>query len=73
MKTIVHDNKHIIARNSKTGSNDPPLTIKTYKTTQNAHEVKITGTIHVVNRPHKPLSCGARVWIEANGPVEILS
>lgn len=73
MKTIVHVNKHTIAKNTKTGGNEPPLIVRTYKGAQYAHEVKITGTIHVVNRPHKPLPCGARVWIETTDPVEILS
>ena len=73
MKTIVHVNKHVITKNRKTGSNDPPLTVKTYKSQTAAHEVEIRGTIKVVHRPHKPLSCGARVWIETTDPVTILS
>lgn len=73
MKTIIHVNKHVIARNRKTGSNDPPLTVKTYKSQVSAHEVEIKGSIKVVHRPRKPLACGAHVWIETTDPVTILS
>lgn len=72
MKTIVHVNQHVIKSNAKTGKQDPVLTIKTYKTNTYAHEVNITGPAKVVYSPDKPLSCGARVWIETNEPVEIV-
>ena len=51
---------------------EPVLTVKTYKTNTYAHEVNITGPAKVVYSPDKPLSCGARVWIETNDPVEIV-
>lgn len=52
------------------GENDPALTVKTYKTLQNAHSADILdkdGNVvaRVIHSPHKPLSCGARVWIES--------
>lgn len=76
MKTIIHVNQHIIKRNAKTGENEPPLTIKTYKSNQNAHEAIIydkdgNEVARVINRPHDPLSCGARVWIETHNEVKI--
>ena len=69
MKTVIHVNQHIIKANRKTGSNDPVLTVKTYKTNVYAHSVKIDGPSVVVYRPEKPLSCGAHVWIETQGEV----
>ncbi len=69
MKTVIHVNQHIIKANRKTGSNDPVLTVKTYKTNVYAHSVKIDGPSRVVYRPDKPLSCGAHVWIETQGEV----
>lgn len=72
MKTILHVNQQVIARNRKTGSNDPPLIVRNYKGSKPAHEVEILGPSRLVNRPHKPLSCGARVWIETEAPVRIL-
>lgn len=71
MKTIVHVNQHILKRNHKTGERAPTLTVKTYKSNTYAHEVELTGPSKVVYSPDKPLSCGARVWIETNHPVKI--
>lgn len=69
MKTIVHVNQHVIKANTKTGARDPVLTVKTYKENIYAHEVKINGPCVVKYSPDKPLSCGARVWIETEGEV----
>lgn len=70
MKTIIHVNQHIIKRNAKEGSQDPVLTVKTYNSNQYAYEVNIRGPSKVVYSPDKPLSCGARVWIETNARVD---
>lgn len=43
MKTIIHVNQHIIKKNSKDGTDDPVLTVKTYKENRYAHEVVING------------------------------
>jgi hypothetical protein len=72
MKTIIHVNQHNIKRNAKEGTSDPVLTIKTYKSNTYAHEVEITGPSKVVYSPDKPLSCGARVWIETQAEVRVL-
>jgi len=69
VKTVIHVNQHIIKANRKTGSNDPVLTVKTYKTNVYAHSVKIDGPSSVVYRPEKPLGCGAHVWIETQAEV----
>lgn len=73
MKTIIHVNQHVIKSNRKTGSTDPVLTVKTYKTNTYAHEVAIHGPSKVVYSPNKPLSCGAHVWIETQAEVEVIS
>jgi hypothetical protein len=72
MKTRIHVNQHIIKSNSKTGANEPVLTVKSYKSNIYAHEVLIHGESKVVYSPDKPLSCGAKVWIETEAEVEIL-
>ena len=69
MKTIVHVNQHIIKRNRKNSTEEPCLTVKTYKSnnyTNSAIIVDADGNevARVVYRPHKPLSCGAHCWIE---------
>lgn len=71
MKTIIHVNKHVIASNRKHGTNKPPLTVKDYKRNRKAHSVKINGPAAVIHSPHKPLKCGARVWIETMADVTI--
>ena len=71
MKTIIHVNQSIIRRNTKNGSTEPVLTVKSYKTNRYATSVSINGPSRVVYSPHKPLSCGARVWIETESEVEV--
>ena len=66
-KTIVHVNQHIIKANKKNGTDDPPLTIRRGKLKFNVSECTLRGPVVVVYRPDKPLSCGARVWIECGG------
>ena len=60
---------HVIRSNKKNGTNDPVITVKTYKSNTYGHEVDILGKSRVVYSPDKPLSCGARVWIETDGEV----
>jgi hypothetical protein len=69
MKTIVHVNQHVIKANAKNGDRDPVLTVKTYKSNDYAHEVVINGPCRIVYSPDKPLSCGAKVWIETESEV----
>jgi hypothetical protein len=69
MKKIIHVNQHVIRANVKQGTNDPVLTVKTYKSNDYAHEVEINGPCKIVYRPDAPLSCGARVWIETQAEV----
>ena len=65
----IHINQHIIRRNAKTGERKPVITCKTYKTNDYAHEVEIDGPCKIIYNPDKPLSCGAKVWIETNAPI----
>jgi len=72
MKTIVHVNQHVIKSNRKHSTEEPVLTVKTYKSNTYASEVIIRGDSKVVYSPNKPLSCGAHVWIETQSEVEII-
>jgi hypothetical protein len=72
MKTIIHVNQHVVKANAKNGTNDPVLTVKTYKSNTYATSVHIKGESHVVYSPDKPLSCGAKVWIETDAEVEVM-
>jgi hypothetical protein len=71
MKTIIHVNQHAVRANVKNGTDNPILTVKTYKSNTYAHEVEIMGGSKIVYSPDKPLSCGARVWIETEAEVII--
>lgn len=71
MKTIIHVNKQIIVQNRKNGTNLPPLTVKTYRENRRCHEATIHGPSKILHSPHKPLKCGARVWIETIAPVTV--
>jgi hypothetical protein len=72
VKTFIHVNQHAIRRNIKAKTKEPVLTVKTYKSNTYAYEVSIKGESKIVYSPDKPLSCGARVWIETLEDVEIL-
>lgn len=77
MKTIIHVNQHMIRANHKHNQRDPVITVKTYKSNEHAHEAIIRDDdgneiARIVYSPDKPLSCGARVWIETHNPVDII-
>ena len=71
MKKRIHINQHKIRGNKKHNTNEPVITVKTYKSNDYGHEVHIHGLSTVVYSPNKPLSCGARVWIETDSMVEV--
>lgn len=76
MKTIIHVNQHKIKANAKNNTNEPVLTVKTYKENRYAHTAIIYGqdgleAARVVYQAQDPLSCGARVWIETTNTVEV--
>ena len=81
LKKIIHVNQHKIRKNTKLGTDEPVLTVKTYKDNHYARKAILTTkdgveVAKVIYSPHKPLSCGARVWIELetdNVDVELIN
>lgn len=69
IKKKIHINQHVIRENAKTGEKKPVITVKTYKSNHYANEVEILGKSKIIYSPDKPLSCGAKVWIETNADV----
>ncbi len=67
----IHVNQHRIKANKKHNLKDPVITVKTSKSNTYGHEVVIHGPSKVIYSPDKPLSCGARVWIETESEVKI--
>ena len=64
MKKIIHINQHKIK-----AKEDKVITVKTYKDNTYGSSVEINGPCRIVYSPDKPLSCGARVWIETESEV----
>ena len=76
MKKKIHINQHNIRHNAKHADKKPVITCKTYKSNTYANELEILdreGNVacRVVYSPDKPLSCGAKVWIETDNDIRI--
>ena len=67
----IHINQHIIRRNAKTGEREPVITIKEGRSNTYGYGVNILGPSKVIYSPEKPLSCGAKVWVETSSEIEI--
>lgn len=67
----LHVDRRVIASNKKYGTNQPPITVQTSKGPLKAQRVEIRGSSTFVHSPHKPLHCGARVWIETHAEVAL--
>lgn len=72
VKTRIHVDQHAIRANRKNGTDEPVISVKTYRSNTKAHEVEILGPSRVVYSPNKPLSCGARVWLETEAEVRVI-
>ena len=76
MKTIIHVHQNRIRSNLKNGTTEPPIIARTYKGVQYGSCVEIKdkdGNVvaKLFYRPDKPLSCGARVWLETDLEVNV--
>lgn len=74
MKRIIHVNRQAIAQNLKDGGKRNTLIVRTWKSHHTAWLVEIDGPSVLFDAERvgrKPLSCGARVWIETKSPVKI--
>jgi hypothetical protein len=75
MKTRIHVNQHNIRANAK-GADVPVLTVKDYKENRKVNTAQIVSAdgevvASVIYSPDKPLSCGAKVWIETELEVKV--
>ena len=70
-KTYIHVNQHKIRSNKKNGTSEPVITIKRGR----SNEVKVLGDsiVRYGGNDKAILSCGARVVIETEAEVEIIS
>ena len=68
----IHVNQHNVRKNAN-GGNEPVLTVKTSKDNIKGNAVHIYGPSAVIYSPDKPLSCGAKVWIQTTAEVEVFN
>lgn len=69
---IIHVNRRHIAQNTKDGGNRPVYTVKfPGNKIRYAREVQIDGPSKMVYNGSK-LKCGARAWIETQGPIQLI-
>ena len=68
---IIHVNRQHIAMNANDGGNRPVYTIKEGRVTRYAREVEIGGPSRMVYEGRQ-LSCGARAWVETDGPLTLV-
>jgi len=78
LKKIIHINQHVIKKNTKSGEREPVITCKTYKENKYGHQVIIKDdngkeVARIVYSPDKPLSCGAKVWVQTECDVDVIT
>lgn len=66
----VHVNQFVIRANRKTGATDPPISIQTSRGVRRAQTVEILGPSRLIYSPDRPLSCGARLWVETRAEID---
>lgn len=64
----IHINKHVIRANLKNNQNNPAVTVQLSTGPLRTNNVEIKGPSHLVTGD-KPLSCGARIWLETTAEV----
>ena len=74
MLTRIHVNQHNFRANNK-GGDLPVITVKDYKRNRKVNQAVIMDgdreVARVVYRPDRPLSCGAKLWIETSLEVRV--
>jgi hypothetical protein len=73
MMKRIHVNQHTIRANASVDKKMPPLSVKTYNSNTLCYEVTVLGPSKIVYSPDKPLSCGAKVWIETEAEVVMVA
>ena len=71
MKKIIHINKNIIQYNGKHGTDLPVCRVQVGKKITYGRTVDILGPSKMIYNNDKPLSCGAKLWIETDADIVI--
>ena len=76
MKQLIHVAQDAIRRNMKTGSNDPVIIVRKGGKPERHHSVNLVVDGKTVATfqysQDKPLSCGARVWLQLAEGVDVV-
>ncbi|ANS05005.1 hypothetical protein [uncultured Mediterranean phage] len=68
----VHVNMHVIRKNTKEGTEDPPITVKVGKENHRCSEAEILGPSKLIYSPHKQLlDCGARLVLTTTADIAL--
>lgn len=73
----IHVDQHVIRANKKYGTDDPAITVQTAMRSPTGsrswkcHRASWDGPTEIVSG-EKPLSCGARVWVETHAEVRVV-
>jgi hypothetical protein len=65
----IHVNQHVIRRNKSNGERNNVITIQWRNRSYPVKKIVINGPSTAIYSPDKPLSCGARVWVETTAQV----
>lgn len=68
----IHVSQPNIRSNLKHGTNLPVFSVVTSKGVVHARRIDIKGRSTICYSPDKPLSCGARAWIETRAEMELV-
>lgn len=68
----IHVDQQRIKDNKKTGAFQPVITVQWKNRPYKVRVITIEGPSSVVYSPHKPLSCGAHVWVETTAQVTVV-
>lgn len=72
-KKIIHVNRNKIESNKNHNLKQSVISIKQGKKNTYANKVQLEGKSIIIYRPHRPLHCGATLWIETREQVTILA
>lgn len=67
----IHVNQHMIRRNNTTGEKNNVITVQWRNQSYPVDRVRINGPAETIYSPDKPLSCGARVWVETRAEIVV--
>jgi len=71
--TIIHVFKQVISSNERQGESIPPIIVRQGTWVKHCHEVDIHGPSRIVYRPHQKTSHRAKVWIEVEPTIRVVT